>query len=135
MATAALLHREGGAVGSHGSVTSPPASLHEHGRDAADPRAVAELGVAVLTPAVGRARGSDAAGVIGPGAHGGEGEPAKDERWAHSTGHGPVAELAQAVEAPAVGRAEGCDAAGVQRPRGHGDEAEPPRDRHRAHLT
>src|SRR3989442_305640 len=128
MATAALLHREGGAVGSHGSVTSPPASLHEHGRDAADPRAVAELGVAVLTPAVSRARGSDPAGVTAPGAHGGEVERAQDRRRARAVGRGPVAELARAVEAPAVGRARGGDAARViaqpGAPGAHGDEAE-----------
>src|SRR6266566_6737678 len=102
---------------------SPPSLHHGHRRGVRDRRALAELAVSVVTPAIRPAVGLHAADVVPPGLHGGEAKPTGDSHRTAPRGGRPVAELTVAVLAPAVCGAAAGQAAGEVAPRVHRREA------------
>ena len=102
----------------------PPPVRDSRWRRSIGRRAVAELALGVMAPAVGRADGRDAAGVTEPGVQRNEAEPARDSRRCRPIARRPVAELAVGVIAPAVAVTIGRHPAGVHVPRAHGNECQ-----------
>src|SRR6476620_11493282 len=101
---------------------------HAHRSGTVDQRAVAELPVRVLPPAIDGPRGGEPAGVVVAGA-----ETDESQRACYGDGTGPgysraVTELAGAVAAPAVSRAVRGKAARVPVARVDGREADDCRD-------
>ncbi len=85
-----------------------------HRGDSVGRSAVAELAVAVASPAVGVAAGRDTARVDATGTHRCEAQTARDSHRGRSVDiHGAVAELADNVVSPTVGVAAGRDPARV----------------------
>src|SRR2546430_17428565 len=81
------------------------------------PRAVAQLAPAVVTPAVGDARGGETAAVISAeGSDGREAVRAGDQRWRRAVRPGAVAQLTVEARAPTVTVPSRPDAAAVDRP-------------------
>src|SRR5205823_6533678 len=116
-----------------------PLSLHHrHRREARDRRALAELAVSVIAPAVRAGAGLHApAHVVPPGPHGGEVEPT-GYRDGTALGNGrPVAKLTVPVLAPAVCRTADRHATAEVAARVHHGEAQPAGDacRHRAWVV
>src|SRR2546422_5355774 len=87
-----------------------------HGRVRVIPLAVAQLAPAVVTPAVGDARGGEPAAVISAeGADGREAERAGDQRWRRAVRPGAVTQLTVEARAPTVPVPCRHDAAAVER--------------------
>src|SRR5258706_5837098 len=104
-----------GVIGSHrngADAAGEPADVH--GRVALDGRAVADLAVGVVAPALDAAAGGQGAGVEVAGCDGADaaGEPA-DVHGCETLGGGAIAQPATAVVAPALDAAAGGQGAGV----------------------